>query len=57
MNRLVAMTHPTAGLLNLDYTNLWIGQQVGIRIVAHAPADDQTRRRLEAVYETPLNPA
>jgi transcriptional regulator with XRE-family HTH domain len=48
--------HPTAGLLKLDYTNLWIGQQVGIRIVAYAPADDQTRRRLEALHETLLNP-
>jgi transcriptional regulator with XRE-family HTH domain len=44
--------HPTAGLLKLDYTNLWIGQQVGIRIVAYAPADDETHRRLESVYES-----
>jgi transcriptional regulator with XRE-family HTH domain len=44
--------HPTAGLLKLDYTNLWIGQQPGIRIVAYAPADEETRRRLESLYES-----
>jgi transcriptional regulator with XRE-family HTH domain len=49
--------HPSAGLLKLDYTNLWIGQQVGIRIVAYTPADEQTRRRLETVYESLLDPA
>jgi transcriptional regulator with XRE-family HTH domain len=49
--------HPTAGLLNLEYTNLWIGQQVGIRIVAYTPADEQTRRRLETVHESVLVPA
>jgi transcriptional regulator with XRE-family HTH domain len=49
--------HPTAGLLKLDYTNLWIGQQVGIRIVAYAPADDRTRERLETLYESLPSPA
>jgi transcriptional regulator with XRE-family HTH domain len=42
--------HPTAGLLLLDYTNLWIGQQVGTRIIAFTPADERTRRRLESLY-------
>jgi transcriptional regulator with XRE-family HTH domain len=45
-------THPTAGLLELFYTNLWIGQQVGTRIVAFSPADERTGRRLDALYET-----
>ena len=44
--------HPTAGLLNLEYTNLWIGQQVGIRIVAFTPADERTRTRLETLSES-----
>jgi transcriptional regulator with XRE-family HTH domain len=44
--------HPSAGLLLLDYTNLWIGQQVGIRIVAFTPADERTRRRLERLRES-----
>jgi len=42
--------HPTAGLLLLDYTNLWLGQRLGTRIVAFSPADERTRRRLEALH-------
>jgi transcriptional regulator with XRE-family HTH domain len=49
--------HPTAGLLSLDYTNLWLGQQIGQRIIAFTPADDRTRERLEALYESLLQPA
>jgi transcriptional regulator with XRE-family HTH domain len=44
--------HPDAGLLLLDYTNLWVGQQVGIRIIAFTPADDRTRRRLGRLHES-----
>jgi transcriptional regulator with XRE-family HTH domain len=44
--------HPTAGLLLLDYTNLWLNQGNGIRIIAFTPADDRTRRQLERLYET-----
>jgi transcriptional regulator with XRE-family HTH domain len=43
--------HPTAGLLLLDYTNLWFGQRHGTRIIAFTPADDRTRRRLETLHE------
>jgi transcriptional regulator with XRE-family HTH domain len=42
--------HPTAGLLLLDYTNLWFGQRHGTRIIAFTPADDRTRRRLETLH-------
>jgi transcriptional regulator with XRE-family HTH domain len=49
--------HPTAGLLKLDYTNLWVGQQVGTRIVAYTPADERTRERLETLYESLFSPA
>jgi transcriptional regulator with XRE-family HTH domain len=42
--------HPTAGLLKVDYTNLWIGQQVGVRIVTYTPADERTRAKLEALH-------
>jgi hypothetical protein len=44
--------HPTAGLLLLDYTNLWLNQGNGIRIIAFTPADGRTRRQLERLYET-----
>ena len=49
--------HPTAGLLKLDYTNLWIGQHVGIRIVAFTPSDRRTQERLEGLYESLAVPA
>jgi transcriptional regulator with XRE-family HTH domain len=44
--------HPTAGLLTLEYTNLWLGQRLGTRIVAYTPADEPTRRRLETLHES-----
>ena len=47
--------HPTAGLLSLDYTNLWLGQRLGTRIVAFTPSDERTRRRLEALHESLLS--
>jgi transcriptional regulator with XRE-family HTH domain len=42
--------HPRAGLLRLDYTNLWLDRGLGTRIVAFTPADEQTRRRLEELH-------
>jgi hypothetical protein len=44
--------HPTAGLLTLEYTNLWLGQRLGTRIVAFTPADERTRRRLETLHQS-----
>jgi hypothetical protein len=44
--------HPTAGLLTVEYTNLWLGQRLGTRIVAYTPADERTRRRLGALHES-----
>jgi transcriptional regulator with XRE-family HTH domain len=44
--------HPAAGLLSLTYTNLWLGQRLGTRIVALTPADERTRKRLEALHES-----
>ena len=45
-NRVKRIQHPTAGLLRLDYTYLWLGQRLGTRIVSYTPADEQTRKRL-----------
>ena len=44
--------HPTAGLLTLEYTNLWLGQRLGTRIVAFTPADEMTRARLHRLHES-----
>jgi transcriptional regulator with XRE-family HTH domain len=52
VGRVKRALHPTAGLLTLEYTNLWLGQRLGTRIVAYTPADDRTRRRLEALHES-----
>jgi transcriptional regulator with XRE-family HTH domain len=39
--------HPQVGLLRLIYTNLWLAQGLGTRLVAFSPADERTRARLE----------
>jgi transcriptional regulator with XRE-family HTH domain len=44
--------HPSAGLLSLVYTNLWLGQRLGTRVVAFTPADERTRLKLEELYES-----
>jgi transcriptional regulator with XRE-family HTH domain len=46
-NRLKVFLHHRVGLLNLDYTNLWLGPRSGSRLITYTPADDQTRTRLE----------
>jgi transcriptional regulator with XRE-family HTH domain len=54
-SRTKRVVHPSAGLLALDYTNLWLGQRLGTRIVAFTPADERTRKRLEALHESRLH--
>jgi transcriptional regulator with XRE-family HTH domain len=49
--------HPTAGLLSVTYTNLWLDQRHGMRIIAFSPADERTRVRLEALHESLLSAA
>jgi transcriptional regulator with XRE-family HTH domain len=39
--------HPLVGFLRLDYTNLWLDQGLGIRIVSFTPTDELTSERLE----------
>jgi transcriptional regulator with XRE-family HTH domain len=49
-SRMKRARHPTAGLLRLVYTHLWLGQRLGTRITAFTPADEATRRKLEALH-------
>lgn len=35
------------GLLNFDFTNLWLGPRPGYRMITYAPADPETRAGLE----------
>jgi transcriptional regulator with XRE-family HTH domain len=44
--------HPEAGLLLLDYTNLWFGPHPGARMIAFTPADDRTAERLRRLHES-----
>jgi len=43
------LIHPTAGLMRLDYTNLWLDHRPRARIVVFTPADDETRQRLDEI--------
>jgi transcriptional regulator with XRE-family HTH domain len=49
--------HPTAGLLSVEYTNLWLGERHGTRIVAFTPADERTRKRLDSLHASLARPA
>lgn len=35
------------GRLRLDHTDLWLGPEAGPRMVTYAPADEDSRERLE----------
>jgi len=45
-NRTKQWLHPEAGLLRMNYTNLWLGQKLGTRLVTYTPADEPTAQRL-----------
>jgi transcription regulator MmyB-like protein/helix-turn-helix protein len=45
-NRTKTILSPHAGLLRLDFTNLWFGTRPGTRLLVYTPADDATRDRL-----------
>ena len=44
--------HPQLGLLTFDYTNLWLDQRLGIRVVALTPADEHTSQQLRTLHRT-----
>jgi transcriptional regulator with XRE-family HTH domain len=45
------LLHPSAGMLRLEYTNLWLDRP-GARIVVFTPADEQSRQRLLDFHAT-----
>jgi hypothetical protein len=47
--RIKLVDNPAVGLLRLEPSNLWVGQNADIRIAIYAPADDDTARKLEAL--------
>ncbi|MFE3324938.1 helix-turn-helix transcriptional regulator [Streptomyces sp. NPDC059176] len=45
------------GVLTVDHTDLWLGPDNGPRMVTYAPADEETRLRLERLHELALDPS
>lgn len=39
------------GHLKLEHTDLWLGPEQGARMVTYTPADEETRERLERLYD------
>ena len=52
-NRTKRWLHPQVGLLELNYTNLWLGQRLGTRMTTYTPADERTAERLRELARLP----
>ena len=48
-NRTKLLLLPDVGLLRLDYTSFWLARVVGTRMVTYTPADEVSRKGLEAL--------
>jgi transcriptional regulator with XRE-family HTH domain len=40
----------TVGVLNFEYTYLWLGQRSELRMTTYTPADDETAAKLESLF-------
>jgi hypothetical protein len=49
--------HPAVGLLNLNYTHLWLGQRLGTRMTTYTPADEATDAKLRTLQSRRLEQA
>ncbi|MFF8903827.1 helix-turn-helix transcriptional regulator [Streptomyces olivaceoviridis] len=43
--------NPHVGRLSLEHTDLWLAPDVGARMVTYTPRNEETRERLEKLYE------
>ncbi|MFF5011989.1 helix-turn-helix transcriptional regulator [Streptomyces sp. NPDC001165] len=43
--------NPYVGHLTLEHTDLWLGPEVGARMVTYSPKNEETRERLEKLHE------
>ncbi|MBL1080845.1 helix-turn-helix domain-containing protein [Streptomyces actinomycinicus] len=43
--------NPYVGHLTLEHTDLWLGPELGARMVTYTPLNDETRERLDRLYE------
>jgi transcriptional regulator with XRE-family HTH domain len=41
--------HPELGLLHFSYTNLWLSQRIGVRLVTYTPDDSDTEEALSRI--------
>jgi transcriptional regulator with XRE-family HTH domain len=41
--------HPKAGVLNFDYTYLWLGRRSELRMTSYTPADEETAAKLRTL--------
>ncbi|MFE1307763.1 helix-turn-helix transcriptional regulator [Streptomyces sp. NPDC058755] len=46
--------NPYVGHLTLEHTDLWLGPEVGARMVTYSPKNEEARQRLEKLYELAL---
>lgn len=51
------LVNARVGLLQFDYTSLWVCQRRDIRMLTYTPSDDETRRRLELLRVPDPRPA
>jgi len=49
-SRTKRVRHPALGLIAVTYTNLWLGQRLGTRIIAYTPADERTHGKLVELH-------
>ena len=42
--------NPYVGRISVDHTDLWLGPELGPRLVTYAPADEESRQRLEKLH-------
>ncbi|MGW3203573.1 helix-turn-helix transcriptional regulator [Streptomyces sp. NPDC001135] len=45
------------GHLKLEHTDLWLGPELGARMVTYSPADEESRERLERLHDIALGAA
>jgi hypothetical protein len=41
---------PTLGMLDFDYTYLWLGRRSELRMTSYTPADEETEKRLRLAF-------
>jgi transcriptional regulator with XRE-family HTH domain len=48
--------HPELGALNFGFTNLWLTQRIGVRMVTYTPIDERTEAQLAKLDSLALRP-